>query len=519
MSKIRKREPPFFNLAIISGTLSSKGFPMTCQDADKCLAIIHQGLREMERNNLAFAEQIFAGALAAARTLPREDAVCCFPLVTAALCLLRTKQGNTDEAKKLRGVVLITLEKAVTPAEDLIFPQLMAKVLDDLQEYQRAIPYYEQAAVVLAERDDPLNVARNLMGAGKCYCRSGLLDHGAVPLRAAVRIYRDYPRDPHLSDALLNLGIALAKNSPAEAETAYQEAAAIHEARLHLESAAPAWVNLGILCSKRDRHAESLAWYQKALRVREQSPGTPPDRLGSLLNNMANCHRRAGNFAEAHQALDRALTLLRPEHGSLLASAYGTRGLIFSDQHRDAEAVEWLQKAIAEHEKKPSPNLESIAIDLEAEAVSLRRLQRLEEAAAADARLAATRVAQQTPKTSLDLSGLDRPDLSERTSHAAGAVLIELNWSTRLGSRFTTEDIANFAERLATAAETDETGFYAGRVSIPESTTLMFYGDYAEALYNCLKPVLDDYLIAEGARIAIRQGTQLREVSLPHRVM
>ena len=493
---------------------------MTTQESDKCLAIIHQGLREIERNNLAFAEQIFAGALAMARTLPREDAACCFPLVTAALCLLRTKEGKTDEAKKLRGVVMLTLDKAVTPAEDLIFPQLMANVLNDLQEYQRAIPFYEQAAQSLAEKDDgPLHVARNLLGAGKCYTRSGLHDHAAVPLRAAVRIYRDFPGDPYLTDALLNLGIALAKNSPAEAETVYQEAAAIHEAKLQLESAAPAWVNLGILCSKQDRHAESLAWYQKALRVREQSPGTPPERLGSLLNNMANCHRRAGNFAQAHQALDRALTLLGSEHGSLLASAYGTRGLIFSDEQRDTEAVEWLEKAIAQHQKMPSPNLESITINLEAEAVSLRRLQRLEAATAVDTRLAATRAAQQAPKTTVDLSSLGRDSLSDRTSHAQGAVLIELNWSTRPGSRYTVQDTANFAERLSAAAEADDTGFYAGRVSIPESTTLMFYGEDSEALYSALKPVLDDYLIAEGAHIAIRQGSHLREVSLPSRLI
>jgi tetratricopeptide (TPR) repeat protein len=492
---------------------------MTSAESDQCLAVIHQGLRAIQRGNLAAADQAFAGALATARTLPQPDAMCCFPLVTAALCLLRTRQGKAGEAEKLRGLVMAVLDKAVTPDGDVIFPQLMGSVLSDLGEYQRAIPFYEQAAQSLAERDDPLNVARNLLGAGKCYCRSGLNDHGAVPLRAAVRIYRDHPGDPYLSDALLNLGVALARNSPAEAEAAYKEAAAIHEAKLQLESAAPAWVNLGILCSQQDRHAESLAWYQKALRVREQSPGTPPDRLGSLLNNMANCHRRAGNFAEAHQAIDRALSLLRSEHGSLLASAYGTRGLILSDEQRDAEAVEWLEKAVAQHQKMPSPNLESIAINFEAAAISLRRLNRLEEAAAVETRLAAVRTTQQVPKSSIDLSGLEQTNVSDRTGRATGAVLIELNWSTRPGSRYTVNDAATLADRLSTAAQEDDTGFYAGRVSIPESTTLMFYGEDAEALYRVLKPVLDDYLIAEGARIVIRQGSHLREASQPSRAM
>ncbi|HEX9202195.1 MAG TPA: hypothetical protein VF865_21735, partial [Acidobacteriaceae bacterium] len=199
---------------------------MISEDSDQCLAIIHQGIRQMQRGNLAFAEKAFASALVAARTLPQEDAVCCFPLATGCLSLLRTKQGKTGDAKKLRAAVMITLDKAVTPNGDVIFPQLMASVLNDLQEYQRAIPYYEQAAQSLADSDDRLHVARNLLGAGKCYCRAGLLDHGAVPLRAAVKIYREYPGAPYLNDALLNLGIALAKNSPAEAEAVYQDAAA-----------------------------------------------------------------------------------------------------------------------------------------------------------------------------------------------------------------------------------------------------------------------------------------------------
>jgi tetratricopeptide (TPR) repeat protein len=484
---------------------------MISEEADQCLAIIHEGIRNLQRGNFAFAEKIFAGALVRARTLPTEDAVCCFPLATGALALLRTKQGRTAEAKQLHGVVVAVLDKAVSPEADLIFPQLMGMVLDDLNEYRRAIPFYEQAAQWLAERDDQLNVARNLLAAGKCYCRSGLLDHGAVPLRAAIRIYLDHAGDPHLSDALLNLGVATAKSSPDEAEAAYREAAAIHEAKLHLESAAPAWVNLGILCSKQGRHAESLEWYRKALEVREKSPGTPPDRIGSLLNNMANCHRRAGNFAEAHQTLDRALTLLRPEHGSLLASAYGTRGLILGDEQRDAEAVEWLEKSIVEHQKMPSPNFESIAINLEAETISLRRLNRLEEAIAVEDRLASTRTAQQAPRTTLDLSGLNP---AESSGHLTGAVLIELNCSTRPGARYSSNDVAVFAERLAVAAQQDELGVYAGRVSLPESATLMFYGENAEALYSALQPILNDYLIAEGALVSIRQGQQLREVSL-----
>jgi len=492
---------------------------MASLDAQKCLEIVREGLLAMSERKFPLAEQILAAALAAARTLPQDEAQRIFPLVTASLSLLRLREGKTEESAKFRTVAIPLLDQFGAHDDNRTFPQLTSHVLNELQEYRRAIPFYERSAQLLSAANDPIGVAMNLLNAGKCYSRCGLLDHAAIPLRAAVQLYREYPGDPNFPAALLQLGVALAKSAPAEAEAAYKESAAYYEAKMQLASAAPAWVNLGILCSTQNRHAESLAWYERALRVREQSPGTPPARIGTLLNNMANCHRRAGNFREAHAAIDRALTLLTPEDGSSLASAYGTRGLILSDEHRDAEAVEWLNKAIAAHQKMPTPNVESIATNLEAAIVSLRRLDRVDEAAAAEQRLASLRAAQQNaPAAKVDISGLG-DDLGTRATRSTGAVIIELDCGPRSGTRYTVDDAIQLAQRLSLEADEREVGFSGGHVVIPEATTLMFYGEDAEALYQALRPALDDYLIAEGARIAIRQGTQLREVVLPRRVM
>ncbi len=495
---------------------------MASLDAQKCLEILRQGLLATSERKFPLAEQILTAALAAARTLPQEEAQRIFPLVTASLSLLRLREGKTEESAKFRTVAMPLLDQFGVLDDNRTFPQLTAHVLNELQEYHRAIPFYEQSAQLLSDANDPIGVAMNLLNAGKCYSRCGLLDHGAIPLRAAVKIYREYPGDPNFPVALLDLGIALAKSAPAEAEAAYKEAAAFYEAKMQLASAAPAWVNLGILCSKQDRHAESLAWYERALRVREQSPGTPPARIGALLNNMANCHRRAGNFPEAHAAIDRALTLLKPEDGFYFASAYGTRGLVLSDEHRDTEAVPWLKQAIEAHQKMPTPNVESIATNVEAAIVSLRRLGRLDEADTAEQHLATLRAAQQNvAKASIDASALGHTsdDLSARATRSTGAVIIELDCGPRSGTRYTVDDAIQLAQRLSLESDEREVGFSGGRVAIPESTTLMFYGEDAEALYQALRPVLDDYLIAEGARIAIRQGTQLREVTLPRRLM
>jgi tetratricopeptide (TPR) repeat protein len=261
------------------------------------------------------------------------------------------------------------------------------------KQYRLAIPYCEQAIQLLAGQNEPLALADMLWRAGTCYNRIGLRDHAAVPLRAAVKILRDFPEDPHLPAVLLDLGNAVRKGDPAEAERCYQEAAELHLAMKHPESATQAWVNLGVMCSEQGRLEESLAHYENALRVRKKFLSTSPFRMGVLLNNMANCYRRMGDFAEAHKLTDRAVDILTSEGGSALASALGTRGLIYLDAGSDAEAVQWLQESYAERKKLPSPDFEAIAENLEKEIAALRRLGKLEEAILAEDRLALARAA------------------------------------------------------------------------------------------------------------------------------
>ena len=56
-------------------------------------------------------------------------------------------------------------------------------------------------------------------------------------------------------------------------------------------------------------------------------------------------------------------------------------------------------------------------------------------------------------------------------------------------------------------------------MTIPESTTLMFYGKDGEVVFRAIEPVLASEPICQGARITVRQGERQREVFLPGRVM
>ena len=261
------------------------------------------------------------------------------------------------------------------------------------KQFRQAIPYFEEAIQLLSKRKKPIAMADMLWRSGQCYTRIGLSDHATVRLQAALKILRGFPGHAHLPSVLLEIGNALRKADPTEAERAYKEAAEIYVVRKELEQAAAAWTNLGIMYSEQERFEESLAHYEKARDVRERAPSVKPSRIGVLLNNMANCHRRMGNFEGAHKLADRAVEFLSQNGDPALADAYGTRGLIYLDSGDDAEAVEWLQESYAERKKSSSPNFETIAENLEKEIAALKRLGRMEEAALAEDRLALARAA------------------------------------------------------------------------------------------------------------------------------
>jgi len=486
---------------------------MARDPGEKCLGLIQQGAAQMQLGDLAKAEQLFREAAQEVRsTLPGQS----FDLALLVQChvaVLRQRLGNIDEARKLRESAMKLLDENEERLEQVAFQDTLGRALMQLGEYRRAIPFCERAIQRELEGSDPTAVAGLLARAAQCYGLMGLMDHSAIPARAALKILREYPGDPRLPDVLITMGNAVRKTSPEEAESLYKEAAELHQAKAHDESATMAWNNLGALCAEQGRHAEALAYYEKALEVRERIPSTRLALIGSLLNNLANCHRRMGNYAKAHELLDRAIQLLRLESQAGvqgLASAYGTRGLVLRDEGRDAEAVELFEQSYAERKTSPSPNLESMQAILEGEIAALHRLGREEDVLAAEQRLAQVE-AQRDAIPNVDV------DLSSHVSQAKGSVLVELAFGSRPGNRYGAKDTAKLAAGLGGAAKAADAGFCAGTVTIPESTTLMFYGDNAELLYSAIEPALADEPICAGATVTIRQGKDVREVVAPGR--
>jgi hypothetical protein len=52
-------------------------------------------------------------------------------------------------------------------------------------------------------------------------------------------------------------------------------------------------------------------------------------------------------------------------------------------------------------------------------------------------------------------------------------------------------------------------------VASPETITLIFYGENAQAMFEAMEQFLSDHLIFAGAVVSIRQGLSVRQLVIP----
>jgi len=397
-----------------------------------------------------------------------------------------------------------------------LFQRLMFEVLTELGEQRRAIPFGERGLAIALEKKETISIADWLWKIGRCYSQLGLHDHAAIAYRRSARIFRTEAGDPRLPVVLLALGNAIRKYNASEAENLYNEAAAIWERKGQLESATPAWMNLGIVCSDLGRFEEAIDYYERVRRVRESLPATPAVKLGVLYNNLASCYRKMKRFDDAHQAIERSISILtkpgalRPNEANSVAASFGTKGMILRDEGRVLESLEWFRRACDAFENQPSPNFENVIEELQHLAAALASLDRKDEARTTEEKIKDVR------KAAAEIPSIGQ-DGEVPVKLTEGALLIELNSGLRGDS--TVSVIAELGLGLSEVLEEHNLGQWQGLIQIPECSTLLYYGSNAEQMFGAIEPTLRNDVRFEGAVITIRQLTQQREVILPRRMV
>jgi hypothetical protein len=114
------------------------------------------------------------------------------------------------------------------------------------------------------------------------------------------------------------------------------------------------------------------------------------------------------------------------------------------------------------------------------------------------------------PEINRDLRALDGP--------VQCAVFVELSVGIRERGLDGRREDVQLGKRLKEVLEANNSGWYAGQLTIPECTTMILYGSDADTLSQAIEPTLRSEPICAGARITIRQRDGQREVMLPSRL-
>jgi tetratricopeptide (TPR) repeat protein len=414
-----------------------------------------------------------------------------------------------DERDRRLSVAKALARQIEAPSRNLDAVDMMAEKLMQMGESQLAIAYCNRA-VELTRRNAAAASGR-LWRAGRCYVRAGFPGQAQAPLREAVAALRRKKGHPQLPFALLDLGNACLDSDPAAAEPCYLEAADIFMKAERVNQAATAWLNLGVMCSRNSRLDEALGWYEKVRAARVSDPSATAAQRGNIHNNIAGVWRRKKDFAQARVEAGKALAILESVGGPYLAHAFGSLGEIWRDECQPEEALVWFRRAREEFERQPSPNVEQLAIKLENEAAALDSLGRLDEAAAARARIAELKglVAPAAPTIAPEAKAAETQATS--SDDAVIVTLDGLGLNTEVYHEF---DLSTLERRLETRLEEVGGGELDGHESGPETTRLFLYGPDARTLFDAIAPVLVDYPLCRGARIELRHDGETLEFAL-----
>ncbi|HEY1929711.1 MAG TPA: tetratricopeptide repeat protein [Caulobacteraceae bacterium] len=403
-----------------------------------------------------------------------------------------------------------TIARAIeNPSDNLETVDLTADALMTMEEHALAIAWCNKA--VALTRRNATAAARRLWRAGRCYLRAGFRSEALLLLRAAVEALRADKNDRLLPLALLDLGNSALDLAPLEAEPAYREAAELWTQAGRGAQAATAWINLGVLCSRADRLDEAIDWYEKASALREADPRSTVAQLGNIHNNLASVWRRKRDFVRARAEAERALDILQNTTGAPLAHALGTMGEIARDEGRDEEALDWFQRGRKQFERQPSPSVDGLATKLENEAAALEKLGRQGQAARLRARIETLKGV--APPVTPPLPEA-RPAVSERSDGTRGQVIITLDGRGLPDEVYRTCDLGTLESRLESCLEREGGGELDGHEHGPETTRIFLFGPDARALLDVITPVLRDYPLCQGARVALRQGAEAAEFGL-----
>jgi tetratricopeptide (TPR) repeat protein len=174
---------------------------------------------------------------------------------------------------------------------------------------------------------------RNYLSSGSLFFQRGYFDQAEVFFQRALR------DDPSSAEALYGIGsVYLNQNKNAAAREMFERCVKLQPG--YPDTLPDAWNNLGVLATRENQIANSIDYFQQALKLN-------PRHLLSL-DNLGNAYRTQKRWDEARKVLERALEIAPDD-----PEANYSLGMVFAQEKDTDKAYEHLQRALKERPVYP----------------------------------------------------------------------------------------------------------------------------------------------------------------------
>lgn len=171
-----------------------------------------------------------------------------------------------------------------------------------------------------------LDFGRNYLSSGSLFFQRGYLD------QAEAYFQRALADDPSSAEALYGIGsVYLTQNKNTAARDAFERCVKLQPT--YPETLPDAWNNLGVLATRDGQFADSVQYFQQALKI-------SPHHLLSL-DNLGNAYRTQKRWDDARQILQLALQVA-PED----AEANYSLGMVYAQTNENDKAEDFLHRAL-----------------------------------------------------------------------------------------------------------------------------------------------------------------------------
>ena len=228
----------------------------------------------------------------------------------------------------------------------------LGQSLSAVDEFDKAAKVLQQALKVDTVRGDAgrRDVARDLEALGLNSFYAGDLPAAAATITRAntIRLSLEGDKSPSVSDNLNTLAaIAHAQGRRADAEKLYRSRLAIDEQVLGQDhpDVAITLNNLARVLIERRAFTEAGTLLERAIAITRRQRGDAYEDLAYMLGNLALVARAGGKVDKAETLLREAVAIGQAQRHPSLAPNMTELAGVLCDEHKFAEADQWLAKA------------------------------------------------------------------------------------------------------------------------------------------------------------------------------